>query len=71
MTINYQFGDVDARRAIVWAQLAALEAGYRGAGLAASKLAITRPSRNVQVTYEYVGAHGQKLQRAGSSMAGT
>jgi hypothetical protein len=71
MTINYQFGDVDAHGAIIRAQAAALEAEYRGAGSAAAQVAITPLGRNVQVTSEHAGAPGQKVQRAGSSMTGT
>ncbi|MCV6987457.1 type VII secretion protein EsxI [Mycobacterium shinjukuense] len=61
MTINYQFGDVDAHGATIRAQAASLEAEHQA----------TQLGRNFQVIYEQANAHGQKIQTAGSNMAQT
>ncbi len=85
MTINYQFSDVDAHGATIRAQAASLEAEHQdivrdvlaagdfwgGAGSAACQQFITELGRNFQVVYEQANAHGQKVQTAGDSMAGT
>ncbi len=85
MTINYQFGDVDAHGATIRARAAALEAGHQaiirdvlaagdfwgGAGSAACQEFITQSGRKFQVIYERVSAHGQKAQAAGSYMGST
>ncbi|CMO26381.1 type VII secretion system ESX-5 protein EsxL [Mycobacterium tuberculosis] len=85
MTINYQFGDVDAHGAMIRAQAASLEAEHQaiirdvltasefwgGAGSAACQEFITQLGRNFQVIYEQANAHGQKVQAAGNNMAQT
>lgn len=85
MSINYQFGDVDAHGALIRAQAAALEAEHQaiisdvlaagdfwgGAGSAACQDFITRLGQNFQVIYEQANAHGAKVQNAGSNMAST
>ena len=85
MTINYQFGCVDAHGALIRAQAASLEAEHQaivrdvlaaadfwgGAGSAACLGFITQLRRNFQVIYEQARAHGQKVQTAGGNMAGT
>ena len=85
MTINYQFGDVDAHGALIRAQAASLEAEHQaivrdvlaagdfwgGAGSVACQEFITQLGRNFQVIYEQANAHGQKVQTAGSNMAST
>lgn len=84
MTINYQFGDIDAQGTTIRAQAASLEAEHQsivrdvpagdswgGAGSAACQDFITRLGRNFQVSYEQANAHGQKVQTAGPNMAGT
>ncbi len=85
MTINYQFGDVDAHGALIRAQAANLEAEHQaivrdvlaagdfwgGAGSVACQEFITQLGRNFQVIYEQANAHGQKVQSAGSNMAQT
>src|SRR6201987_4841342 len=85
MTINYQFGDVDAHGALIRAQAASLEAEHQaivrdvlaagdfwgGAGSVACQEFITQLGRNFQVIYEQANAHGQKVQSAGSNMAST
>ncbi|CKO12020.1 ESAT-6-like protein esxN [Mycobacterium tuberculosis] len=79
MTINYQFGDVDAHGAMIRAQAASLEAEHQaivrdvlaagdfwgGAGSVACQEFITQLGRNFQVIYEQATAHGQKVQAAG------
>ncbi|OOK80645.1 putative ESAT-6-like 6 domain protein [Mycobacterium kansasii] len=80
MTINYQFGDVDAHGATIRAQAASLEAstshrsrcaGCRrllgGAGSVACQEFITQLGRNFQVIYEQANAHGQKVQAAAAT----
>ncbi len=78
MTINYQFGDVDAHGAMIRALAGSLEAEHQaiisdvltasdfwgGAGSAACQGFITQLGRNFQVIYEQANAHGQKV-RAG------
>ncbi|WP_148305282.1 WXG100 family type VII secretion target [Mycobacterium tuberculosis] len=73
MTINYQFGDVDAHGAMIRAQAGLLEAEHQaivrdvlaagdfwgGAGSAACQGFITQLGRNFQVIYEQANAHGQ------------
>ena len=85
MTINYQFGDVDAHGATIRAQSAALEAEHQciigdviaagdfwgGAGSAACQQFITELGRNFQVIYGQSNAHGVKVQTAGGNMAST
>lgn len=85
MTINYQFGDVDAHGATIRAQAMALEAEHQaiirdvlaaedfwgGAGSAACQQFISELGRNFQVIYEQANAHGTKVQTAGSNMADT
>ena len=86
MTINYQFGDVDAHGATIRAQAMALEAEHQAiirdvlaagdfwggvAGSAACQQFITELGRNFQVIYEQAHAHGAKVQTAGSNMADT
>ncbi|WP_235687855.1 WXG100 family type VII secretion target [Mycobacterium tuberculosis] len=76
MTINYQFGDVDAHGAMIRAQAGLLEAEHQaivrdvlaagdfwgGAGSVACQGFITQLGRNFQVIYEQANAHGQKVQ---------
>ena len=76
MTINYQFGDVDAHGALIRAQAASLEAEHQaivrdvlaagdfwgGAGSVACQEFITQLGRNFQVIYEQANAHGQNVQ---------
>jgi hypothetical protein len=78
VSIDYQFGDVDARGALIRAQAASLEAEHEaivrdvlaaedfwgGAGSVACQ-------QFFQVIYEQANSHGQKVQTAGSSMAST
>jgi hypothetical protein len=77
MTINYQFGDVDAHGALIRAQAANLEAEHQAIVrdvLAAGDFwgeFIAQLGRNFQVIYEQANAHGQKVQSAGSNMAQT
>ena len=85
MSINYQFGDVDAHGALIRAQAAALEAEHQaivrdvlaagdfwgGAGSTACQEFITQLGRNFQVIYEQANAHGQKVQTAGANMNST
>ncbi|OBF12942.1 MULTISPECIES: WXG100 family type VII secretion target, partial [Mycobacterium] len=70
MTINYQFGDVDAHGALIRAQAASLEAEHQaivrdvlaagdfwgGAGSVACQEFITQLGRNFQVIYEQANA---------------
>jgi uncharacterized protein YukE len=85
MTINYQFGDVDAHGATIRAQAMALEAEHQaiirdalaagdfwgGAGSTACQQFNTELGRNFQVIYEQANAHGAKVQTAGANMADT
>jgi hypothetical protein len=85
MSINYQFGDVDAHGALIRAQSANLEAEHQaivrdvlaagdfwgGAGSTACQQFITELGRNFQVIYEQSNAHGSKVQTAGANMAST
>jgi hypothetical protein len=73
MTINYQFGDVDAHGALIRAQAASLEAEHQAIvrDVLACQEFITQLGRNFQVIYEQANAHGQKVQSAGSNMAST
>jgi uncharacterized protein YukE len=85
MSINYQFGDVDAHGGTIRAQAAALEAEHQaivrdvlaagdfwgGSGSAACQEFITAVGRNFAVIYQQANAHGQKVQTAGSNMAST
>ncbi|MCV7031363.1 type VII secretion protein EsxI [Mycobacterium sherrisii] len=61
MSINYQFGDVDAHGALIRAQAASLEAEHQ---------AIVRDVLAAGI-YEQANQHGQKVQTAGSNMAST
>ncbi len=79
MTINYQFGDVDAHGAMIRALAGSLEAEHQaiisdvltasdfwgGAGSAACQGFITQLGRNFQVIYEQANAHGQKVRHPG------
>lgn len=79
MSINYQFGDVDAHGALIRAQAASLEAEHQaiirdvlaagdfwgGAGSVACQEFITQLGRNFQVIYEQANAHGQKSKPPG------
>ena len=85
MSINYQFGDVDAHGALIRAQAASLEAEHQaivrdvlaagdfwgGSGSVACQEFITQLGRNFQVIYEQANQHGSKVQSAGSNMAST
>src|SRR5258708_36496294 len=85
MTINYQFGDVDAHGALIRAQAASLEAEHQaivrdvlaagdfwgGAGSVGCQEFITQLGRNFQVIYEQANQHGQKVQSAGNNMSST
>jgi Proteins of 100 residues with WXG len=85
MTINYQFGDVDAHGALIRAQAANLEAEHQaitrdalaagdfwgGAGSTACQQFITELGRNFQVIHGQANAHDTKVQTAGSNMAST
>ena len=85
MSINYQFGDVDAHGALIRAQAAALEAEHQaivqdvlaagdfwgGAGSVACQEFVTALGRNFQVIYAQANAHGQKVQSVGNNMANT
>jgi hypothetical protein len=84
MTIDYQFGDVDAHGALIRARAASLEVERRssvgdvlaaadfwgGGGSTAWKEFIAQPGRNFGATYEQTQCpHGQKIQKADSNMA--
>jgi len=85
MSINYQFGDVDAHGALIKAQAASLEAEHQaivsdvlaagdfwgGAGSVACQEFISQLGRNFQVIYEQAATHGSKVQSAGNNMANT
>ncbi|WP_292975992.1 WXG100 family type VII secretion target [Mycobacterium sp.] len=85
MSINYQFGDVDAHGALIRAQAASLEAEHQaivrdvlaagdfwgGSGSVACQEFITSLGRNFQVIYEQANSHGQKVQTAGNNMSST
>ena len=85
MTINYQFGGVDAHGALIRAHAASLEAEHQaivrdvlaaadfwgGAGSTACLEFITQLRRNFQVIYEQARAHRRKVQTADCNMAGT
>ncbi|WP_375485466.1 WXG100 family type VII secretion target [uncultured Mycobacterium sp.] len=85
MTINYQFGDVDAHGALIRAQALAMEAEHQaivcdvlaagdfwgGAGSTACQQFITELGRNFQVIYQQADAHGSKVQTAGANMFDT
>ena len=85
MSINYQFGDVDAHGALIKAQAASLEAEHQaivrdvlaagdfwgGSGSVACQEFISQLGRNFQVIYEQAATHGSQVQNAGSNMAGT
>jgi uncharacterized protein YukE len=61
MTINYQFGDVDAHGALIRAQAASLEAEHQAIVrdvLAAGDFWGGDLGRNFQVIYERANAHG-------------
>ncbi|EUA29890.1 putative ESAT-6-like protein 6 [Mycobacterium xenopi 4042] len=76
MTINYQFGDVDAHGATIRAQAAALEAEHQaiirdvlaagdfwgGAGSTACQQFITELGRNFQVIYEQANATAKRCK---------
>ena len=85
MTIDYQFGDVDAHGATIRAQAASLQADHEtiirdvlavgdfwgGAGSVACQEFITQLGRNFQVIYQQANSHGSQVQTAGSNMAST
>jgi Proteins of 100 residues with WXG len=85
MTINHQFGDADARGAIIRAQAMALHAEHQailrdvlaagdfwgGAGSSDCQGFITELSRNFQIIDEQANAHGANVQTAGSNMFDT
>ncbi len=85
MSINYQFGDVDAHGALIRAQAASLESEHQaivrdvlaagdfwgGSGSVACQEFITQLGRNFQVIYEQANQHGSKVQSASSNMAST
>ncbi|KLO25198.1 type VII secretion protein EsxI, partial [Mycolicibacter heraklionensis] len=78
MSINYQFGDVDAHGALIRAQAASLEAEHQaivhdvlaagdfwgGAGSVACQEFVAQLGRNFAVIYEQANSHGQKVQSA-------
>jgi hypothetical protein len=84
MTIDYQFGDVDAHGALIRARAASLGVErqssvgdvlaaadfWDGAGSTAWKEFMARPGRNFGATYEQTQCpHEQKIQTADSNMA--
>ena len=83
MSINYQFGDVDAHGATIRAQAASLEQEHQaivrdvlaagdfwgGSGSVACQEFITQLGRNFQVIYQQANSHGQKVQTAGNNMS--
>src|ERR1700716_4371259 len=85
MSINYQFGDVDAHGALIRAQAASLESEHQaivrdvlaagdfwgGSGSVACQEFITQLGRNFQTIYEQANSHGQKVQTAGNNMSST
>lgn len=85
MSINYQFGDVDAHGALIRSQAASLESEHQsivrdvyaaadywhGAGSVACQEFITELGRNFQQIYDQANNHGQKVQTAGSNMSST
>src|ERR1700678_1010855 len=85
MSINYQFGDVDAHGALIRQQAASLEAEHQaivrdvlaagdfwgGSGSVACQEFITQLGRNFQTIYEQANSHGQKVQSAGNNMSST
>ena len=85
MTINYQFGDVDAHGALIRQQAASLEQEHQsivrdvlaagdfwgGSGSVACQEFITQLGRNFQTIYQQANSHGQKVQTAGNNMSST
>jgi uncharacterized protein YukE len=85
VTINYQFGDVNARGATIRAQAIALQAEHQaivrdvlaasdfwgGAGSTACQGFITELGRNFQLLYQAANSHGANVQSAGTNMADT
>ena len=85
MTINYQFGDVDAHGALIRAQAASLEQEHQaivrdvlaagdfwgGAGSVACQEFITQLGRNFQVIYQQANSHGQNVSNASNNMNST
>ena len=85
MSINYQFGDVDAHGALIRAQAASLEAEHQaivhdvlaagdfwgGAGSVACQEFVSQLGRNFAIIYEQANSHGRKVQTAGNNMANT
>ena len=85
MSINYQFGDVDAHGALIRSQAASLEQEHQsivrdvlaagdfwgGSGSVACQEFITQLGRNFQVIYQQANSHGQKVQTAGNNMSST
>src|SRR6202012_5067465 len=85
MSINYQFGDVDAHGALIRAQAASLESEHQaivrdvlaagdfwgGSGSVACQEFITQLGRNFQVIYEQANQHGSNVQSGGRNNAST
>ena len=85
MSINYQFGDVNAHGALIRAQAASLEAEHQaivhdvlaagdfwgGSGSVACQEFVAQLGRNFAVIYEQANSHGRKVQSAGNNMANT
>ena len=85
MSINYQFGDVDAHGATIRVQAMALQAEHQailrdvlaaedfwgGAGSSDCQGFITELSRNFQVIYQAANAHGAKRANTGNNMGDT
>ena len=85
MSINYQFGDVDAHGATIRQQAASLEQEHQaivrdvlaagdfwgGSGSVACQEFITQLGRNFQVIYQQANSHGQQVQTAGNNMSST
>ena len=76
MSINYQFGDVDAHGALIRSQAASLEQEHQsivrdvlaagdfwgGSGSVACQEFITQLGRNFQTIYQQANSHGQRCR---------
>ena len=85
MSINYQFGDVNAHGALIRAQAASLEAEHQaivhdvlaagdfwgGSGSVACQEFVSQLGRNFAMISEQANAHGQRVQSDGNNMAHT
>lgn len=85
MTINYQFGDVDAHGGALKAQAAALEAErqailnnlngaadmWGGQGSAGFQQFVTELNRNFTIIFQELHEHGGKVQTASHNTAHT